>query len=697
MLYELMKFEFFFRMKKISTYIYFGIFFLFSFLAVLSMGGAFKDIVIRFNDGGQGNVFANAPYVIDALVRILSIFGLMITAGMMGNAAYRDFEQKTHNLYFSYPITKFGYMAGRFVGTILTLLFVFSSIGIGAMLATMMPFVDADKIGPFQLMAYVLPYIFAVIPNLVFSGAIFYTLALKVRKRLPVYVSSVGMLMGYLVGLNLASDVENKFIAAIIEPFGAIASGNITEYWTTAEKNSLLIPFSGDLLLNRLLWLGISFLILWFAGRKFKLSYLQSEGKKAVKEETSIEPDSPAVPRIQPVTKKVFSATLALKQFFYLVKMEFLGIVKNIYFLAIVLFGVAFVLLSGFQTIGRIFGTHTYPVTYQVLQITAGLFTLFVLIVVTFYSGELVWRERDKKFNQINDAMPVASWIPFTSKLSALMLVQVALCFIILICGLTIQIFKGYTHFELGLYFQALFSIRIINYLLFAVLAMFVQVLVHHKYMGHFIMVVYYIVSDFLPALGLEHLLFRYPEATIVRYSDMNGYGHFLGPYYYFKFYWIAMAILLAIVSHLFWVRGTDTTFKIRLRKIKGRFSRGPRILAAGALSLLLTLGSIIIYNTTILNDFETRAEGEEKRVSYEKDYKKYENIPQPRVTDVRVDVDIYPYQRRAVLRGSYVLTNKTPGPIKDIHITINPAVVINSMQLDGGSKITTEDKKRGY
>ena len=35
-----------------------------------------------------------------------------------------------------------------------------------------------------------------------------------------------------------------------------------------------------------------------------------------------------------------------------------------------------------------------------------GVFTMFVLIVITFYSGELVWRERDAGRGQIHDATP---------------------------------------------------------------------------------------------------------------------------------------------------------------------------------------------------------------------------------------------------------------------------------------------------
>ena len=38
-----------------------------------------------------------------------------------------------------------------------------------------------------------------------------------------------------------------------------------------------------------------------------------------------------------------------------------------------------------------------------------------------------------------------------------------------------------------------------------AALALFVQVLVNHKHLGHFVMVLYFVVNIVLPIAGLEH------------------------------------------------------------------------------------------------------------------------------------------------------------------------------------------------
>lgn len=247
------------------------------------------------------------------------------------------------------------------------------------------------------------------------------------------------------------------------------------------------------------------------------------------------------------------------------------------------------------------------------------------------------------------------------------------------------------------LYIKEVLGIRLLNYLLFAVLAFAVHVLVNNKYLGHFVMVVYYIVADFLPAVGIEHKLWRFPETARYIYSDMNGYGHFLGPHFLFKFYWAAFALLLALLGHLFWVRGTDTSVKVRAKIAWKRFNLKTQAFGLAALALMITLGSIIYYNTTVLNEFKTQFEEQAFIASYEKKYKQYEQLPQPRITDVKVNADIFPYERKVRLEGSYIIKNKTAVPIPAVHVGIDPEVKISKMTFDKILAKNQEDTEYGY
>ena len=44
-------------------------------------------------------------------------------------------------------------------------------------------------------------------------------------------------------------------------------------------------------------------------------------------------------------------------------------------------------------------------------------------MIAVFYGGELVWRERDRKLNEIIDSTPVPSWVMTVPKILAIFVV----------------------------------------------------------------------------------------------------------------------------------------------------------------------------------------------------------------------------------------------------------------------------------
>ena len=159
--------------------------------------------------------------------------------------------------------------------------------------------------------------------------------------------------------------------------------------------------------------------------------------------------------------------------------------VKNIYFAVIALAGVL-VLVGSALNMGSIYGTTTYPVTYQILEMIGEAYALVMLVITTFYAGELIWRERESRLAQMLDAMPVPNWLPLVAKTLSLIALQALMLGIAMLCGMLIQLFKGYFALEPGLYLQTLFLIKLPQYALLAVLAISLQVLINHKYMAYF-------------------------------------------------------------------------------------------------------------------------------------------------------------------------------------------------------------------
>jgi ABC-2 type transport system permease protein len=687
-------FELRYHLKRLSTYVYFGLFFLIGFLVMNAAGGAFDSLTIG---GGGGKINANAPAILHNLISFLSYFGIIITSAIVGSAVYRDYEYNTHSLFYTKPISKVGYLGGRFTGSVLIVLLIFTSIALGMMLGSFMPWLDQERFGPFRLMAYIQPYLTSVIPNLIFTGALFFALATLTRNIFINYVTSIIFLLGYLVAVNLIANIDNKMLASLIDPFGNIADGVLTQYWTVAERNTRLVPLADVFLYNRLLWTGIGIAIFSLTSARFTFAQFASTFRKNRKTvDTPVSEDVPSHMLVLPRGAQSFSLGDHFSQFAAILRREFTSIIKSTYFIAIVFAGVLFLFISASQ-MGSLYGTTVYPVTYSVLELAGGSFSLFILIIITFYAGELIWRERELRINQMIDAMPVQTWSLFTGKLGALMLVQVVLLGVIMGCGILFQIAKGYFNFEVGVYIRYLFGLKLIDYILLCFLAMVIHVVVNHKYTGHFLLVLYYLVTIFLPQFGFEHNLYNYGSDPGLTYSDMNGFGPFVGPYFWFKLYWAAFAVLLALLSNILWVRGTEDNWRARLQFARQRISRPVTLTAIAAGVLFVATGGFIFYNTNILNTYQTSSEREEQTALYEKKYRHFNGIPQPRITNVKVDVDIYPGERRADMKGRYILVNKTSVPVDSIHINMVDWITIHSMTTDRPSTVVLADKPLGY
>jgi len=701
MVVKILAFEFFWRLRRISTYVYFLVFFGLGFLFVLMSGGGLSNASVDFGTGGK--VLVTSPFALLLIIMYVSFFGLIVTAAIAGQATYQDIDNKSTAFFYTAPITKFDYLGGRFLGALAVQLVIFASVGLGAWAGTHMPSLDAARVGPQTFLAYLQPYLTLVLPNLILTSAIFFALAALGRRMLPVYAGSVLLLIGYFVSNQLSADLTTTTLADMVDPFGGNAVAHLTQYWTPFQRNSQLIPFSGVLLWNRILWLAIAAGMLAFTYARFSFSYVTDAGRKAQPEAAEELPVF--IERALPTVHPVFTLADSLRELLSLASLHFAETVKNVFFVVLLLAGALLDIISALG-INSPFSTPVYPVTWRMLELGGGGFSLFILAIVAFCSGELVWRERDAQVSQIVDALPVRGWVLFGSKLLALMLVQVLLVVMVMVCGLLIQITHGYHHFELGLYLKGLFTYRLITFWILCVIAMLVHTIVNHKYVGHFVMVLYFIAGIALPQMNFQDYLYRLGQSPTVIYSDMNGYGHFAAPLFWFQLYWGLGAVVLAVVTNLLWVRGMETGWRNRLRLARARLSPSSKFALGVAGLLFVLVGGYIYYNTHILNPLLTTHKIEDARAQYEIKYKQFHALAQPRLTDVQVDAELYPEQRLAVLHGKEWLENKTDTPIdriaisiwpEDVEVIPRPHIQVRTLQLEGGQTPIVEDAALGF
>lgn len=672
------RFEALRRVRFISTWVYFAIFFAAAAIFTIAAGGGFPNANVAFD---SSKVMINSPYALSQTITVLGYLGVLVTAALMGRAVQQDFEHDTFTFFFTRPITPRQYLGGRFLGAFLVLAGIFSSISLGCLFGVHFPTVDQALVGPGRPVGYVYPYLVSLLPNVLSTGAIFFALGALGRRMMPVYVAAVVMLIGYLLAGQMGRDLDHRWAAALLDPWGTRALAYTVQYWPVADRNTRLVPLESYFLWNRVLWLSVAAAVLAFTFARFRFAQPGVSGRGRAKVVAEERPEARAavpLPRVAPDPSPWAYARMLPR----LCWLTFKETVKNVYFLVIALAGVLFMVASA-RTLGSEFGTNTYPVAYQVLEIASGSFSLFMLIIATFYAGELVWRERDARMDQIHDALPIPGWLPLVMKLVALLGTQVLLAGLVLLSSLTIQLIKGYYHFELGLQLHYVFTVFLPEFLLSAALAFAIQVLVNQKYVGHFLVVGYWLGLVVANVLGFEDKLYLFGSSTEVKYSDMNGYGPFLPPFHWFVLYWALASLALAIACHLLWVRGPDSGWSARWRGAKPRFTGPVRAGLGVAVAGFAAVGGFLFWQTHVVNEFRSANDEQQARARYEQRYKARAADPQPKITDVKVAVDLYPSERRAEMKGTYRLRNDTGAAIPSLMLNLPREVEVRSLGVD--------------
>ena len=655
--------------KQPTFYVFAAILILISgFMAAVS-AGIFDSITATT---GSSNII-NSPFGINGMFSGMTLFMLFLLPSIIGVSVYRDYKSEMHTILYSYPFTKGSYLMAKFLSSFLMVLIIVAFMGLGLLIGFRLPGTNPDIITSFNALAYIQTYLLYIIPNMFLFGAIVFGVVTFTRNISAGFITIVLLLFIQGLAEGLMGEVDNRYLAGLLDPFGGEAVSYYTQYWTVAEKNETLLPIGSLIIYNRMLWSSVAIAI--FALVYYKFSFSQnalSFSFRKVKSERLIKHNFGGITRINlPKVGLNYSFWEQLKSAWRMSHIDFKYIVRSWPFISILIVGLIFILLMAI-TSGKLFGTSTYPVTWQMLLIPGGGFSLFINLLTFLYAGMLVHRSRIFNVNQLIDTTPIKNWTLLLSKFIALVKMQAIMLLVIVIAGVLFQVYKGFYNFEFGLYFSELYGLKLVHFVIWAMLALFIQSLVKNPYLGLFILLVISIALQFLSAAGVEQQIFKYNHAPGYRYSDMNGYGGSVRPYLVYKLYWLLAGGMLMILTGMFWVRGLPHSLKERFSIAKFRFKGVTIVSFLGLMIAFFAIGGSIYYENNILNERKSSKESEQSEVTWEKKYKKYEKFLQPRIVDVSVSMDIFPTARNFKASGTYIMVNKTDQSIDSILLDHN-------------------------
>jgi len=682
--WEFFSFELKFRFKSLSTYVYFFLWLAFSFLCVASE--SFGPV-----SNGNGKILLNGPYANIYNDVFAAFFGIIVIAAIFGTSILRDFQRDTFQILFTQPISKFAYLGGRWAGSFVATVFAFSGMLFGTFLGTFMPWADHARIGPNHLWTYLQPFFSILVVQIFFIGSAFFAVAALTRKIFIVYLQGVALFMVYLISFTVffATRSLEHFWSGIFDPIGVILIDDVTRYWTVIEKNTQLITWSpalvgGVFFYNRLLWLSVGVLSLVSVWALFPMSVealtARSQGRRAAKakeqELTEALPVRSLVAARLPVVHQAFASTTTFAQYLSLSRLRLRNILRDVPFWAIVALLVAFGINNG-QFAGRVDGQDVWPVTYLMVQAVEGSAILFLFIVAGLYAAELLWRERDAHFDGIHDALPMRESTDWFSRLTAIVVVELILLAVAMLVGILMQTIAGYHHYEFLQYFKELYIVTFPQVLTFVLLALFVQTVVSNKFMGHGILLGVFILMPILYNFGWENTLYLVGQTPSYTYSDMNGYGHFVPALFWSIIYWLAIAAVLGVLSIALARRGAEDSLRARARLA---LRLAPRLAPLALLFAIVAAGSgsWYFYNGHVLNEYLDSKARRGIQADYERKFKQYENLLQPKVTAVDAVINIYPDRRSFDGNVRMTLQNKTNQPISQIHLTDQKYSVTN-------------------
>jgi len=698
MFWTVFKFELSYWFRRPLTLLFFALFFLLAFFATAS------DAFIGF---ATGQIHRNAPFVLATMIAVLTAIGQVITTAIAGTAVLRDAQMGTEELLFTTRVSKSGYLVGRFIGAFIIMLVIYAALPIGLLVGSVMPWVPAEKMGPIQIAAVFQPFFMIAVPNLLFVSALLFAVGALTRRMFAVYVTGIILLVAWQITQAIVGQLDKVRLASLIDPFAITTVNTAIRYWSVAEKNTLLVPLPGGMAQNRLIWIAAAIALFAVVATVFRLRLQQSRASNRAKKATVAErvsvPPTPAV-ALQ------YDRASWVRAFFSQSRFHLGSILREPPYLAIsLIYLINLAIGLWFQM--RPQESARWPVTSLFAPVVGNGLFVFTVLLATLYGGELVWRERQIKADQLQDSTPVPAWVPFGAKLLAVFLSIAVLVFTAAAGSMLMQLSQGYTRLQPAVYLQVIVLIALPSALAITALAMGVHALVNQKFVGHLIIIAYWVLLQVVSSLGFDHRLYQVGRPPDFTYSDMAGWGPYTSRVLTVSYYSIAFCLTLACLGLLVLVRGPDSSWSARQILAAQRWRRGGALATGTFAVAAIVLGFAFFHNANTLNAYTEVHAAERGVKAWEVKYKPFQKLPSPRLISVSLRHDYYPERRAAAWHGTLSAVNRdaravdtlfvavppsAPRPTDLFTATSNTGVTLDSLVFDRDAQLVHDDTPNG-
>ncbi len=614
---------------------------------------------------GEG-VYLNSSYTIGFMLGFLSLSVVFIATVTGTELLFKESDARFDLLLFSTTLTRKQFTSGRFLSFYLITLIGFLFLATGFIIGQSLRSGSAMQPG-FNPWHYFYPlFLFGCI-NTFFVCSALSLIAWLTKNKLLVAVSGLLFYVLYMITLlfsgspfmaqAMPQSLQAQYISALADPFGLSAYFFVSKDFSVTQRNTILAPLSGVLLVNRLLVIAVSFIFLILSKRIFLITATKKKNKK--REDAVSEIDVPALYQTASVT---FGSMQQLKSILSFFKTDLIYIFKGI---AIIAATILLLFNLGMEMYAEIEKGIRLPQKFA----TSGLMASTILknlhlpsvLLIVYYVNDLYWRSSVSRFSLLENTTAF-SLAKFAGHwLSANVLVMFFSVLSILL-GFIFQVGYNYPQLEWKAY-AGVFVFNSFPLMLLAGFVLFLNRLIPNKYLslGTTLVIALMAASPLANKIIATPLL-RFFTAFKGEYSDFNGYGNYIASFT------IRLVFGLFLILILWQITKFVNNRKIKLQNV---------------LVLVLLVASCAFSGFKFMNGYVPKQKQQvlEFFAGYEKQYRKYQAIPQPVITDVKTQVHLFPTANSYIIEGVYTIKNKTKSPVQRLLLNFDNGLKIEKAQ----------------
>ncbi|NLR79549.1 ABC transporter permease/M1 family aminopeptidase [Chitinophaga eiseniae] len=592
----------------------------------------------------------DSPYTIGFMTGMLSLAIIFIATILTSRLLFSESENHFEQILFTTPLHKSGFAAGRFLAlwwlTFSSFLVLITGFAAGQQMRSG---------GAIQLIYYGYPTLIFGGINSLFICSCLSSLAWCTKNKLLTAIGGLLLYVLYMVILlysnspfmaqALPQSLLAQRISAIIDPFGLSAYFYVSSTFSVMQRNSLLVPLSGYFLLNRCVILAISLMLTWLSYKRAADTSWQPHRPKAVSHKRS-----PVIFRL-PVTT-VYRFPAQMKAIGSFIKTDLHHTFKSIPFAAsaiILLFDMSMEMYAAIEKGIRI--PQQYASAGLMATTISANFHLLGLLLLVYFVNTLYWKSATVKFAVIETTTAhagIKQWAHWCSSVFLLLLYTA----LVIITGILFQYLYRYPYID----WRAYAGVIYFNTAPLALLAGFLLLInriTKRSYIALGISVAMaLIVASPLSKKFIPIPLLRFFSGFNGVYSDFNGYGVYVSFFIQRLFFGVCIVGMLWII---YWFIINKSVKRI-------------------VVSVIFILAIIsFISGRQFMRGY--RPYNDLADVRYEKQYRKYQAIPQPTVTAVNTNINLYPDKMAYTITGNYIIRNLTSLPVHRVLINFDDAL----------------------